>query len=162
MDDFPPAPLNTVARLVTLMVFLMAAFFGFLAFRQSDFPLYAAALIPLVIFITWGFSTRGYSLEDGKLVVHRPFISRRISLAPGLTAVPDPDAGKGAVRVMGNGGLFGYYGTFRSGRLGTFSAHATDWKFGVVVRTGGKTYVLTPEEPEMFVTRLEETAGTLE
>ncbi len=94
-------------------------------------------------------------------MVHRPFVSKRIALAPGLTASPDPDSGKGAVRMMGNGGLFGYYGTFRSGRLGAFSAYATDWKFGVVVRTGGKTFVVTPEEPEMFITRLLETAGTL-
>jgi len=161
MDEFPPAPLDTAARVVTTMVFLLTAFFVFLALRQPRFSPFGAALLLLLPAVTWGFSIRNYSLEDGKLVIHRPLGSRKIALSPELTAFQDPDAAKGALRLWGNGGVFGYYGTFRSGRLGTFSAYATDWKFGVVVKTGGKTFVLTPDDPITFIARLRETAHTL-
>ncbi|MCK7535735.1 MAG: PH domain-containing protein [Marinilabiliales bacterium] len=113
----------------------------------------------MVLLISWGFSVRGYSIEYGRLVIQRPFFSKSIQLGQDLSVTSDPEAGKGAVKVSGNGGLFGYYGSFRSKKLGLFTAYATDWKFGVVVKTGGKTYVVTPDEPEMFMTRLTESAG---
>lgn len=159
MDDFSTAPYDTACRVVTSLVFAMTAFFIFLFFRIDDFPPYAMALMPAVLLITWGFSVRGYSIEHGRLVVQRPFLSRSIALGKDIAAVHDPEAAKGAVRIAGNGGLFGYYGSFRSKKLGLFTAFATDWKFGVVVRTGGKTFVVTPEDPEMFISRLTESAG---
>jgi len=159
LDDFSAAPCDTACRVITTLVFVMTAFFVFLFLHLEDFPPYAMALMPAVLIITWGFSVRGYSIEHGILIIQRPFLQKSIQLGQGLSATRDPEAGKGAVKVSGNGGLFGYYGSFRSKRLGPFTAYATDWKFGVVVKTGGKTYVLTPDEPEMFMTRLTESAG---
>lgn len=159
MDDFSTAPCDTTCRVVTTLVFVMTAFFVFLFLHLKDFPPYAMALMPLVLLITWGFSVRGYSIEHGTLIIQRPFLPKSIQLGQGLSATLDPEAGKGAAKVAGNAGLFGYYGSFRSKRLGFFTAYATDWKFGVVVRTGGKTYVVTPDEPDMFITRLTESAG---
>lgn len=161
MDEFPPAPLNATARVVTTMVFLLTAFFVFLVFRHPCSHPFAAVPMLLVPAVSWGLSIRNYSLEDGKLVIHRPIASRRIALSPELTAYLDPDAARGALKLSGNGGIFGYQGVFRNGRLGNFSAYATDWEFGVVVKTGGKTFVLTPEDPVAFMARLRETADSL-
>lgn len=159
MDDFAAAPCDTACRVITTITFLMTAFFIFLFLRTDGFPPYAMALMPVILIITWGFSVRGYSIEHGRLLIQRPFLSRSIALANDLTAIRDPEAGKGAMKVTGNGGLFGYYGSFKSRKLGLFTAYATDWKFGVIVKTGGKTFVVTPDEPEMFISRLTESAG---
>lgn len=159
MDDFSTAPCDTTCRVVTALIFVMTAFFVFLFLYLENFPPYAMALMPVVLIITWGFSARGYSIEHGTLLIQRPFFSKSIRLGPDLSVTHDPEAGKGAVKVSGNGGLFGYYGSFRSRKLGLFTAYATDWKYGVVLKTGGKTFVVTPDEPEMFMTRLTESAG---
>lgn len=160
MDEFSTAPYDTACRIVTALLFLMALFFGFLYFFLDQFPLAAVALLPATLLVTWGLAPRSYSLEGATLIVHRPFGNKTITLEKDLMVQPDPEAGKGAVKVAGNGGLFGYYGSFRSGRLGFFRAYATNWKHGVVVKTGGKTYVVTPDEPEHFVSRIVESAGT--
>lgn len=154
MEEYDTAGCDTVSRVVTGFMFLMAAGFVVIFILVAEFPVYATALMPVIIFTTWGFSTSGYSLEPGSLVIRRPFRSKTIRLDRDLTAESDPEAGKGAVKTMGNGGLFGYYGSFRSGRLGSFSAYVTDWKKGVVIRTGGKTIVVSPDEPELFIPRL--------
>lgn len=159
MDEFSTAPCDTACRVVTVLVFVMTAFFVFLFLQLDDFPPYAMALMPIVLLITWGFSVRGYSIEHGILIIQRPFFSKSIQLGQDLSVARDPEAGKGAAKVAGNAGLFGYYGSFKSRKLGLFTAYATDWKFGVVVKTGGKTYVVTPDEPDMFMTRLTESAG---
>lgn len=160
MDEFSTAPYDTPCRIISGLLVLMSAFFAFLYFFLEGFPIAAVGLLPVILVISWGLSPRSYSLESGTLIVHRPFGSKTINLGSDLVAQPDPEAGKGVVKVAGNGGLFGYYGSFRSGRLGFFRAYATNWKHGVVVKTGGKTYVVTPEEPEMFLSRLVESAGT--
>lgn len=159
MDDFSTAPCDTACRVLTALIFVMTAFFVFLFLHLDDFPPYAMALMPVVLLITWGFSVRGYSIEQGTLTIQRPFLHKSIRLGQDLSVTRDPEAGKGAAKVAGNGGLFGYYGSFRSRKLGLFTAYATDWKFGVVVKTGGKTFVVTPDEPDMFMSRLTESAG---
>ncbi len=159
MDEFSTAPCDTSCRVVTALVFVMTVFFVFLFFSFKEFPPYVMALLPVVLLISWGFSVRGYSIEHGTLLIQRPFFSKSIQLGQDLSVTRDPEAGKGAVKVAGNGGLFGYYGSFRSKRLGSFTVYATDWKFGVVVKTGGKTFVVTPDEPDMFISRLTESAG---
>lgn len=155
MEDFPAAPYDTTSKVITGFVVLLTGFFVVLSFT-GRLPPYAMALMPVILIVTWGFSIRGYTVEPGILVVNRPFLGKTIRLEGDLVAEHDPAWGKGAVKVAGNGGLFGYYGTFRSVRLGQFSAYATTLKNGVVIRAGGKTFVVTPEEPGMFLTRLTE------
>ncbi len=48
------------------------------------------------------------------------------------------------------GGLFGYYGRFRSATLGSYRLHATRGTGLVLVRTATSTHVLTPEPPDDF------------
>ena len=158
MEDFPAAPYDTTSKVITGLVVLMAGFFVVL-FLSRKLPPYAMALMPVILTATWGFSVRGYTVEPGILIIRRPFLGKTIRLGGDLVAEHDPAWGKGAVKVAGNGGLFGYYGTFRSVRLGQFTAYATTLKNGVVIRAGGKTYVATPEEPEMFLTRLTESVS---
>jgi Bacterial PH domain len=57
------------------------------------------------------------------------------------------------IRTFGNGGLFGYTGSYFSDRLGNMTWYATRTdKYVLVQLKGGKKWILTPDEPAEFVT----------
>ena len=62
-----------------------------------------------------------------------------------------PDDLRRAIRLRGSGGLFGYYGLFRSAKLGKFKAYVTDKNNRVVVITGSKTALFSPDDVDGFL-----------
>jgi hypothetical protein len=58
---------------------------------------------------------------------------------------------QGAIRTFGNGGLFGYYGRFSSPALGSSSWYVTKRSNAVVLRTGSKTTVVSPDDVPGFI-----------
>lgn len=64
-------------------------------------------------------------------------------------------------RVDGSGGIYGWWGKFRSAELGVFDAWVARWDKGVVIRcTDGSVIVLSPDEPEEFVKTYEKYRAT--
>ena len=57
----------------------------------------------------------------------------------------------GSVRLMGSGGLFGYYGKFNNSKLKTYNLQAGNRVNLVLIKTIDKTYVLTPDNREAFL-----------
>jgi hypothetical protein len=58
-----------------------------------------------------------------------------------------------SVRVFGVGGFFGYFGKFANTKLGTMIWYATPKDNIVLVEMlNNKKIILTPDEPEKFVT----------
>ena len=57
----------------------------------------------------------------------------------------------GSVRLMGSGGLFGYYGKFNNSKLKTYNLQAGNRVNLVLIKTTDKTYVLTPDNREAFL-----------
>jgi hypothetical protein len=56
-------------------------------------------------------------------------------------------------RVFGNGGFFAFDGLFYSRRIGFVRSYARNREHGVVVvLAGGNKLVLSPDEPDAFVT----------
>jgi hypothetical protein len=53
--------------------------------------------------------------------------------------------------VFGNGCIFGYYGLFRTSRLGDCSWYVTDRSKAVVAVTDAKTAVFTPADTDGFL-----------
>jgi hypothetical protein len=62
-----------------------------------------------------------------------------------------PDDLKGCIRLFGNGGLFGYYGLFRTSKLGKCSWYVTNRDNAVVLITSAKTVILSPDDVNGFV-----------
>lgn len=114
--------------------------------------LLAGALIPLATFVLGALlAPRRYALGNGRLTIERrlgsieiPFAS--IRSAERLEGVRLTDSW----RVLGSGGLFGYYGRFRNKKLGDFRMYATRGQGYVLVRADNP-YVLTPDSPERFI-----------
>jgi hypothetical protein len=61
---------------------------------------------------------------------------------------------RGSFRLFGNGGMFSFTGWYRNRALGTYRAFVTDLKQTVVLRFEKKTIVLSPENPERFVSEI--------
>ena len=97
---------------------------------------------------------RGYTLTATTLEVRRPLWRTRYALAGLVSVAGDPAALSGALRLFGNGGLFGFSGLFWSKRLGFFHAYATDPGRAVVLRFAKRTIVITPDDTQRFIVRV--------
>jgi Bacterial PH domain len=138
--------MTTVAILVVALVIL----FGRDAGRSVGPPL-GSALV-MILLVTYLVSTREYAMGEGKLVVRKVMGSKSFELR-GASVGPDALAFKGMTRVFGNGGFFAFDGLFYSSRLGFVRSYARNREHGVVVvLAGGRKLVLSPDDPNAFVT----------
>ena len=56
------------------------------------------------------------------------------------------------IRLFGIGGIFGYIGWFRNGKIGTYKAYVTDRKKAFLVyRKSGKPIAISVSEPDEFM-----------
>jgi hypothetical protein len=97
------------------------------------------------------FAIRGYSVMDGRLLIHRLGWANRFDLAELTSAEVNPGATMGSLRTMGIGGLFGFVGHYHNQILGSYRAYATNEFNTVVLVFSGETIVVTPDDPEAFV-----------
>lgn len=105
----------------------------------------------------WGWHPAGYALAGDAVLVLRPVGNLTLPLAEVTAVRQDPTPFAGAVRVAGNGGLFGFWGRFHSERMhGTFTAWATRRDRGVVLDVAGRPVVLTPDEPARMASAIAE------
>jgi hypothetical protein len=112
---------------------------------------WGSLVILAILLVTAAFAIRGYSLMDGKLLIHRLGWSNKFDLAELVSAEASPGATMGSLRTMGIGGLFGFVGHFHNEILGSYKAYATNEFNTVVLVFGDETIVVTPDEPEEFV-----------
>jgi hypothetical protein len=154
------APWSRSLRLVSSVataVLLSVALVGLLVLPSR--PSFARPLmvaLPLLILMTsLPFMVRGYTVTEASIRVRRLLWSTPLPLE-GLVAVTgEPEGLRGAVRVFGNGGLFGISGWFWSRRLGRFRAYATDPGRVVLLRyRDGRKIVLTPGDVQHFIVRV--------
>jgi len=154
------APWSRSLRLVSgasTIVLLSVALLGVLVVPgRPSFARPLMVALPLFILLTsLPFMVRGYSITEAAIQVQRLLWSTSLPLE-GLVAVTgEPEGLRGAVRVFGNGGLFGISGWFWSRRLGRFRVYATDPGRVVLLRyRDGRKVVLTPGDVQHFVVRL--------
>jgi hypothetical protein len=105
------------------------------------------------------FTVRGYRLEGRCLYVQRLLWDTRVSLDGLRETAADARAMRGSLRLFGNGGLFAIAGWFRSRRLGSYRAFATDPARAVVLTFPKRKIVVTPGDPEAFIRALESNHG---
>jgi hypothetical protein len=113
----------------------------------------------LVIALCYAYSPRGYVISEESLIVRRLIKSVRFPLdSIREVRVAGPGDLRYWIRVFGNGGLFGYYGLFRTSKLGTCSWYVTNRGNAVVLITSTKTVVLSPDDVYGFVAKIKAVA----
>ncbi len=150
------APWGTLLKVIsTLGTFVLIGVFGsmILAGRASTLTtVILYSLIPLLtLSISLLFTVRGYSISGNTFRVRRLLWYTDIDISMLQSVEYDPKAMTGSIRTFGNGGLFSFSGSYKSGKLGSFKAYVTDFKKCVVIIAAGQTVVVSPENPELFV-----------
>jgi len=154
------APWGT--SLILVSVFASAVLIGvasiplFTGPSGNIFWILIMTVMPLSI---WGvsllFMIRGYMLTKDTLFIRRLLWDTRVPLSGLQSAcVEDSRAFKGSIRTCGNGGMFCFAGSFWNKKLGSFRAFATNFKSVVILRFTDKIIVVTPSQPDEFISLL--------
>jgi hypothetical protein len=117
--------------------------------------IFVACLSGLVIALSYAYSTKSYLISEGSVFVQR-LIGRVGIPLDDIREVrrAESDDFKGCIRLFGNGGLFGYYGLYRTSKLGKCNWYVTNRKNAVILITRAKTVVLSPDDENGFVAAL--------
>lgn len=97
------------------------------------------------------FTIRGYTVTSDAILVHRLFWATRLPLADLRSARFEPNAMRGSLRTLGNGGLFSFTGFFRNRTLGSYRAFVTNPRRTVVLGYPRRAVVVSPARPEEFI-----------
>ena len=109
-----PASYDTTTKIISAVVGALA-----LVLVVATHSVVAACLTALILVGAYAWSPRGYAVSNGCIVVNRLIGSARIPLDGVRQArAATKDDFRGCLRLFGNGGLFGYYGLFRTSKLG--------------------------------------------
>jgi hypothetical protein len=152
---FPAAPLERNARVVTAVTGLLAVGLplalllaqprgrGLLVLVASPALLVALVAVPLVL------SPSGYAVGSGDLAVLRRG-TRPLLFPLGSLLAARPTTMPRSLRVLGSGGMFGWWGRFANRDWGRFKAYATDRRRGVLLEWPGFKLFVSPEDPDAF------------
>jgi len=105
----------------------------------------------LILGFTYLYAPQGYVVDESGITVTRKRAPVHIEFES-IKEVSriERDRFMKSLRIFGNGGLFGYYGSFRNKELGNFKMYATHGDCGVLI-DADKTYVMTPDRADEFV-----------
>jgi hypothetical protein len=150
-EAFAAAPLERNARVLTALAALVAVLAplglllaqprGVLVLVGSPTLLVALVALPLAL------SPAGYAVGSGSLAVVRRG-ARPLLFPLGSLLAARPAAMPRSVRVLGSGGIFGWWGRYASRDWGRFKAYATDRRHGVLLEWPGFKLFVSPEDPE--------------
>ena len=132
---------------------LFALILGVVFFSTEGWGRYGILAIFLVAAV---FAIRGYSVQDGELLILRLGWSTRFDLTKLSSVEVSPGATMGSIRALGIGGLFGFVGHYHNSLLGSYRAYATDEANAVVLKLADQTIVVTPDSPEAFAQAVSE------
>src|ERR1017187_9728542 len=106
----------------------------------------------LLLVATYAWSPRSYTISERSILVKRLIGRVRIPLDRIVEArIATPDDFRDCIRLLGNGGLFGYYGQFRTAKLGECTWYVTNQSNAVVVVTRTATTVFSPDDADGFL-----------
>ena len=110
----------------------------------------------LVVAFAYLFSVKNYEVTDRELIIHKPF-GKTIYPRNEIETVQQIDRRllRFAIRTFGIGGVFGYYGEFYTGKLGSMTWYRTQLSNPVMIRTAKKKIVFSPDDPEKLIAALQ-------
>jgi hypothetical protein len=128
---------------------------GLVAAAVAIQNIFVAGVSLLVILLSYAYSPRGYVLADGAITIRRLIGNIRVPLDSVREArLAGKDDFRGCVRLFGSGGLFGYYGLFRTSALGRSTWYMTDRSRAVILIAGAKTILVSPDDTGGFLSTL--------
>lgn len=155
------ATLDKFAKIITVFILLLMLFilYQILQRGEGSGTIWSGIVDSLLFFVAvfcYFYSTKGYSVQKGKLLVERPIGKKVISLKM-LKGIYDyKKIEKGfTIRTFGNGGLFGYFGYYSNDKIGRFKLYSTKRKDFHILDFGKEKIGISPDDPE-FIEALKE------
>jgi hypothetical protein len=129
-------------------------------------PMQVMLASTIVLGLTFGilislylFSPRGFELTLSGVVVRRVLRSFEIPYKEIVEAGRVSWTWRG-IRLFASGGLYGYFGLFQFSGLGRVWTYVTNRHKLVLIRTrDGTLYMLSPEDPDIFLEKLRRVMG---
>lgn len=155
------ASLGWSARIITgaiTIVFGALVIFNFLLLEKVSGniaglgAIFFTMLLPIGIYIVcYLHRPLGYVIGDGKIIIKRPVKSIILNLKNIRDAyLIRKESMNWMWKTFGNGGLFGFYGDFRSDRYGDMTLYATRrGNYLMLETTDREKIVLTPDDVNM-------------
>ena len=113
---------------------------------------FVASVSAVVAVLAYAFSPRGYVIADRTIIVKRLIGNVRIPLENlRESRASTPADVTGCIRLWGSGGMFGYYGLFRTTKLGKSTWYVTRRDKMIVVVTDSKTTLYSPDDTAGFL-----------
>jgi hypothetical protein len=146
-DSSFPASYDTATKLISLFVSIL--FFGIAALIHNAV---VACVYAVGLFLAYAYSPSGYTIRQRSLIVKRLIGNVQIPLDDlrEVRATTSDDL-RGCLRLWGNGGLFGYYGLYRTSKLGRCTWYVTNRSRTVVLIAGEKTTLVSPGDVNGFL-----------
>ena len=163
MSDRFGAPWGTSVKLLTALSLTILTFVLYMLTELSPVQgglgmLMTAFPIALVVGCA-AFMVRGYELAGSMLLIRRLWWATPLDLS-GLRAIEhNPKAMRWSLRLWGNGGFFSISGFFRNRTLGRYRAFVMDPRRAVVLTFADRVVVVSPDQPERFVSSVREMRG---
>jgi Bacterial PH domain len=110
--------------------------------------------LPVIVLCCLPFMIRSYVITDDAILIRRLFWTTRLDRAGLKSAEVSSKVMNKSLRTCGNGGGFSFTGWYWSKSLGFYRAFVTDLNRTVVLRFEKRTVVLSPDDPEDFVSEL--------
>jgi hypothetical protein len=110
-----------------------------------------ALLLAGIPLVSLAYAPRGYVIEGSTVKVLRRVRPREIPLSRLRAAGPVGPVLRGALRLGGSSGLFGFFGRYWTRSLGVLHAYATRTDGLVQLDTPEARFVLSPEPVERFL-----------
>lgn len=157
MNKHHKATLPRLLALYTSAVVLLCLVFASIA-MQAGSPLSALGLLGFIL-LGYALSVQGYSVVNGKLLIHRGGWAHTFDLGKLSHVGVSPNVMIGSASLWSTRGFFGVAGRMRNATLGHYRAYATDQEKAVVLEIGDERVVVTPDVPEAFVKAVQAARG---
>lgn len=98
---------------------------------------------------------KGYKVTPSKIIIDRLFLKKDLPIdSISEVRLLDKKETRYTLRIMGVGGVFGYYGEMWSAKLGNSTWYSTKYSSLVLIRVKKKKYVVSPDDREKFVAQV--------
>jgi hypothetical protein len=153
------ASLDNLSKGITIVCFLL---FGFLIYKNSTlvrispyFSIFMTVFFFAIFLGSFLYGPQKYIVKNGMLIIVRPINKISIPLADIKEARILIKGELGTViRTWGSGGLFGYYGNFRSLRIGKMKLYTTRRDNRILITTVDDDLILISPDDTALVNAL--------
>ncbi len=153
------ATLDKAAKFITVFCFILLAGIAGMNFFVGKIPFWIGILFALISLATLAggffYAPSKYLIENGAFIIVRPSGMIKIPLQDIADArlVSSKELGT-LIRLWGSGGLFGFYGYFRSTRMGRMKLYTTRLNNRILITTVDDNRLLISPDDTSIINHL--------